>query len=451
MLDDGTHEGATPRWWVSLSVVERTSLELSPPLATKRYAMGNRRHRPEPEPKEPSPATEAARAMIEESRELSAKPPKTSIHRVDPETGDRKFVARVSTDLATEEWIAKKFGPGKYALTHQIVGETGSYKYHSNDTFLIDESSVAALEPGEDSPAAPAAGASSPAVVAPGANILERAMEAGVLRLLEQSARHNDLAIAMVQRITEATDRPRGPSLVELITAAAPIIKALIERKPEDSTRLAIELAGLLNKNNNAGGTLEALERGISIATKLGASDRGSSEDAGGMLPVVGEGIRVLGGIVDSIVNERRAARGENGPPAGEPVATVDGKPPLTLVPNEPTPPTTAGASSSDRLWISVARPQLPALLAAARFIPPGAAAETIAANLSPAALEDLLADVNDQTPPGFAGRLAAVFPQLSSINPQWFTEMLRTLLEMTAEEPEETPAPAATARGKGK
>lgn len=388
--------------------------------------------------------------MIDESRELSAKPPKTSIHRVDPETGDRKFVARVSTDLATEEFVARRYGPGKYALTHQIVGDNGSYKYHSSDTFLIDETAEPAAAV-DDPPLPPAAGA--PAVVAPiGGNILDRALEAGVLRLLEQSNRQFDLQTAMIERITKAEPRASGPTTLEIIAALTPLLApvlAEIFKSRGDPTKNAIELAAILSKRDGGNSTLEALERGINIAHKLGAGDHAPSD--GGMLPVVGEGIRVLGGIVDSIVTERRAARGDV--PAGDPVATVDGKPPLALVPNEPTmAPADAGASSSsssDRLWISVARPQMPALLAAARFIPPGAAAETIAANLSPAALADLLEDVNDQTAPGFAARLAGVFPQLANINAAWFAEMLKTLLEITSEEPLEETAPAA-ARGKG-
>jgi hypothetical protein len=419
--------------------------------------MGKRPRSPEPEPKEPSAATAAATAMIDESRELAAKPPKTSIHRIDPENGDRKFIARVTTDLATEEWLARKFGPGKYALTHQIVGENGSYKYHSVDTFLIDESAVTAVETVDDKPPTPPA-AGAPAVVAPsGANILDRALEAGVLRLLEQSNRMAEFQTAMLERIVKAEPaRAAGPSTLEIIGALTPLLApvlAEIFKSRGDPTKNAIELAAILAKRDGGGTTLEALERGINIAHKLGAGADRAADDAGGMLPVVGKGIEVLGGIVDAVVSERRAARGDAGPPTGEPAASVDGRPPLTLIPNEPMAlsPDAGASSSSDRLWISVVRPQIPSLLAAARFIPPGAAAETIAANLSPAALEDLLADINDETEPKFGGRLAAVFPEVGRINPEWFKEMLRTLLEITSDENEETattPAPAA-ARGK--
>jgi hypothetical protein len=399
-------------------------------------------------PKEPSPATAAAQAMIDESRELNAKPPKTSIHRLDAETGDRKFVARVTTDVATEEWLARKFGPGTYVLTHQIPGATGAYEYHSRDTFIIDESS-SLLEPPEGATEpTPAAGASSPAV-ASGANILERAMEAGVLRLLEQSARHNDLAIAMVQRITEATDRPRGPSLLEIITAATPIITAIIESR-KDPTETAVALANLLSKRSDGGEQSAAMfERGISLAMKLG--DRSAAGGEGGMMPVVvGEGIRVLGGIVDAIVTERRVARGEpvvtlgpDGQPLEtHPAAVASSPAPLHLVPND-TPPVAhipAAGAAPDRPWISVARGQLPLLLSAARFMPAAAAADTIAANLSPTAFDDLLKDIEDQTAPGFAGRLVSVFPQIEGISPEWFGELVQTLLEIAAESAEEPP-----------
>lgn len=398
---------------------------------------------PEALPKEPSPATRAAEAMIDATREQNAKPPKTLIHRVDPETGDRKYVARVTTDLATEEFIAKRYGPGKYSLTHTTAGDNGAYAYHSHDTFIIDD--AAALDPEGPQETPPAAGASSPAVAPPaGANILERAMEAGVLRLLEQSARHNDLAIAMVQRITEATDRPRGPSLIEIIAAATPIITAIIESR-KDPTETAMALATLMSKRSDGGEQMAAMfERGISLATKFSAPAGGE----GGMMPaVVGEGIKVLGGIVDAIVSERR----RGGPvvtlgPDGQPLESLAGASspaPLHLVPNDtPVAHTPAPGAAPDRLWIASARGQLPLLLSAARFMPAGAAAETIAANLSPSAFEDLL---NDLEAPGFAQRLAAVFPQIEGIRPEWFAELVATLLEIGNEPADELEPPPAT------
>jgi hypothetical protein len=420
--------------------------------------MGKGAKRSEGSPKEPAPATAAAQAIINESRELNAKPPKTSIHRLDPETGDRKYVARVTTDIATEEWLARKFGPGTYVLTHQVPGDTGAYEYHSRDTFIIDESS-SLLDPPEGPSASPspAAGASSPAVaLASTSNILERAMEAGVLRLLEQSNKQFDLQAHFLERITKQ-DTPRGPSLLEIIAAATPIITAIINSR-KDPTETAVALAGILNKRDSGGEQMAAMfERGINIATKFANPAAGG--DGGGMMPVVvGEGIKVLGGIVDAIVTERRMTRGE--PVAtigaeGQPIDNTQQPPGPRLVPDTDTartetmPPThsPAAGGANDRLWISVARGHLPLLLSAARFMPATSAAETIAANLSPTAFEDLLTDIEDTSEPGFARRLAAVFPQLEGISPQWFADLVSTLLEIGTEVEELEPPPAPPAK----
>lgn len=394
-------------------------------------------------PPEPSPADAAALAIVESTREQNVKPPKTSIYRVDPESGDRKFVARVTTDLATEENVQRRYGAGKYFLNHQIASESGSYVFHSSDTFTVD----APEELPEDQPAA---GASSPAVPTPvGGDVIGRAMEAGVIQLLEHSARQNELTIAIVKRLTEEPAH-RGPTIVELLTAAAPIVTAFLENRPKQKDPLdtAAALATLLAKRDNGGEQMAAMfERGISLATKFGAGGGGD----GGMMPVVGEGIKVLGSIIDTIVAERRVARG--GPvvtvgPDGQPAPSAP--PALSLVPDDTAPMATATPpSSSDRLWISVARAQLPLLLSAARFMPAPAAADTIAANLSPAAFDDLLNDIQDQTAPGFAARLAGIFPQVENLSPEWFGELVSTLLEIGAGDDELEPEPAPAAKPK--
>lgn len=391
--------------------------------------MGKRRPLEAP-PKEPSPATAAAEAMIDESLEQHAKPPKTTIHRMDPETGERKYVARVATDVATEEWVARKFGPGNYSLTHMIAGPTGSYEYKARSSIIIDESAVDP-KPADD-PLPPAAGASSPAVtVDRGGDVIGRAMEAGVIQLLEHSARQNELTIAIVKRLTEEPAH-RGPGMLELLAALSPIILEFVKSR-RDPTQDAIALATLLSKQNGAAGVdqlANMLERGL----KLGERFAGGGSGDGGIMPVVGEGVKVLGGIVEAIVSERRVARGE----------PVDGRPPLALVPPTDTEPMpTASATSTDRVWVAFARPQLPTLLGFARFMPPSAAADTIVQNLTPAALDDLLEDIHDATAPGFAQRLAIAFPQVESLPPAWFGELIRELLEITTEEEE----PPTTAR----
>jgi hypothetical protein len=403
--------------------------------------MGKSAARRSSPPTEPPPPSDHARedpaadAAIAATREQLTKPPKTTIHRVDPDTGDAKFCGTVLTELATEEYIARKFGAGKFRLTHRKVGEAGSYVYAGADTAEIDPSAVAQLEP-ETVDDAPAAGASSPAIPT-GGDILERAMEAGVLRLLEQSARQNDLTIAMIERLRN--DSGKSIDFVALIVALAPIVKELLASR-KDPTETAIAIATLLSKRDTAADPdklTSMFERGLNLARKF--NDNGSSSDS--IMPIVGKGVEVLGGIVEAVNAERRAARG------AEPTAA---NPPLALVPpnSEDVDQVATSSSEPDRPWISAARPHLPTLIAAARFMPAGAAAETIAANLTGRAFEDLIADIDDTNAPGFAGRLVAVFPAAANLSPVWFENLLRELIEMAGPAEEETP-PAARAGAK--
>ena len=378
---------------------------------------------PTDSPPAPAPRDDpAADATIAATREQLAKPPKTTIHRVDTDDGEQKFCATVLTELATEEFIARRFGPGKYRLSHRKSSENGSYTYAGADTVEIDERAVEAIDKRDDVETDPAAGASSPAVPA-GGNILERAMEAGVLRLLEQSARQNDLTIAMIERLRKDEGGRSPTDWVALFVAVAPIIKELLASR-KDPTEVAIAIANVMKKNSDAGpDPLASLERVISIANKIG--DR-TSDSSDSILPIVGKGVEALGGIVEAVLADRRAARGDAA------AVGTPSNPPLALVPNVDEAAAVPKSSSvPDRPWIAAARPQLALLLAAARFMPAGAAAETIAANLTAAQFDDLLTDIEDTTAPGFAGRLVQLIPQVGQIRPEWFQELLRELLEL--------------------
>ena len=378
--------------------------------------------------------------MIADVQAEHIKPPKTQIHRVDPDTGDRKFIAEVVTDLVSLEWLGRKYGGGKYALTHRKADGGGGYKYAAHETVQIDES----IKP---DPPATATGAgngegSRPAGAVPGfgANVIQQAMEAGVLSLIQQMQNQNQLTVAMIERLTKGDDR-RGPQLLELVTPFIPVIVELVKSR-KDPADLAVQLATLMNKRDaGAAGPeqlVSMLEKGVNLATKLGNAGGGSSDS---VMPIVGKGVEVLGDVVAAVLAERRAA---GGAPTDQPARSLHLIPATTetTVPR----PSTPTPAVPDRPWMQAARPQLPALLSAARFMPPDAAAATIAANLSPAAFDDLVADIEDDAAPGFVGRLTQQFPGVATIPPQWFQTMLTMLLEATdGEDPGESAPPAAS------
>ena len=391
-----------------------------------------------PPPAPPQVDDPAADAIIAEAQTDHIKPPKTIIQRIAPDTGERKFVGEVVTDLVTLEWLGRRFGGGKYSLTHRKAKPTGGYEYAAHETVHIDES----IKP--DPPATSTTGedlGSRAPGVAPvsSGNVIQQAMEAGVLSLIQQMQNQNQLTVAMIERLTKGEDR-RGPSMLEAITPFIPVIVEFVKSR-KDPTDLAVQLATLMSKRDAGAAGPEQLvtmlEKGVSLATKLGDRAGGSSDS---IMPVVSEGVKVLGDVVGAVLAERAAARGEPARPLQLVPSTTE-----TPVPRSspPTPP-----ALPDRPWLQFARPLIPSLVSAARFMPPDAAAATIAAQLSPAAFDDLVADIQDDTAPGFVGRLAQQFPAVAQLNPQWFQTMLTLLLEAddgadVGEDDDSSPRPA--------
>jgi hypothetical protein len=87
-------------------------------------------------------------------------------------------------------------------------------------------------------------------------------------------------------------------------------------------------------------------------------------------------------------------------------------------------------------------------LLAASRWMTPGAAAETISHNLDDEEYEDLYNDILDTAAPGFGGRLAAVFPAAQNVSGEWLGQVVQLLLDNFDEATDELgiEAPAAPA-----
>ncbi len=372
-----------------------------------------------------------ARELIADSQNANPKPPISVIYRA-TETGRRLWLGEYATESVNPEFVAKKFGGGKFYVQHKTAEPGGGYKYAAHDTYDIDPS----IKP-EPLTAVGGVGEGSPAVAArpSRASTIESIMDAGVLQLLNQMNAQNELTLAMVKRL--ATDERRGPDWVALLAAVSPILAELLKSR-KDPTDVAVQLAKIMKPDapaaTNTADTLTTLERLLTLSRKMGGAGGGAGEGEGSVMPVVAEGMRTLGALVQGIVNERTikaeaAARAAGVPGTGAPAEPHHA--PLALVPDVPEPsapmPTTSPTPAA-RPWIAAVGDRLPLLLSAAKFLTPNAAAETISRNLTDDAYFDLLEDIQDQTPPGFAGRLVAAFPAAESLPADWFEQVVQLL-----------------------
>lgn len=405
--------------------------------------------------------------ILEEARARSTRPPKSTIHRLNPETGARLWLAEVATDLISEEYIARRFGGGRYYVGHRRAEPGGGYVYDSHSTFDLDPS----LKPDP----APANG-NGHAVTAPAAAAgpisAAQLLDVGILQLLRQIEQGNEAHRAMLERMVKVDQAPRGPGPYdEILKVVAPVlVKGLLDLMTQraDPIDQALKLRKLVPESSTPD-VFSALEKTLAIASRLNgraSSSSSSSDDGGGdgMSTIILEALRTLQGII--------GPRANGAAPNGEPIAVVDAPAAELTNPHQFSPPAPAPAdpavvgnippqpvtpsSSSDRPWLAAARPQLPTLLQFARLMPADAAASTIANNLTAAQLDDLLEDLEDQTAPGFFGRLAQQFPAAVAGAPAgWLEQVADVLLSWSDDDDgdgEESPAassstPAAPAK----
>jgi len=390
-----------------------------------------------------------ADAILAEAASGNPKPPKSAIYRIDRESGTQKWLAEVATNLVSLEYVARRFGGGKYQIRHRTAEPGGGYKYAGNDTYEIDDS----VKP-------EAAGRSSPApanldpLVPPGGNIADTILNAGVLQMLQQMNAQNQLTLAMVERMRKSDDQPRA-SVPDMITAAATLVGALapLFANRKDPAELALKLAEAMKPAAAPApastDVLSAFEKGMAVVSRIrDRTDGSSSSDS--IMPVIAEGIKTLGTVVSGIATERQRAAG--GAPA-------DPRPhaPLALVPPSSTPTAESPMNASrhelgiavdptnPRPWLRAAAPHLPMLLSLSRVMGADAAAATISRNLSDDEFFDLVDDIRDTTAPGFGGRLLQSFPAAATIDAAWFNELIKLLL---AEAPDDD-AGAASNNGK--
>jgi hypothetical protein len=215
----------------------------------------------------------------------------------------------------------------------------------------------------------------------------------------------------------------------QMMTGMVTAMTTLMTARPEkDPTDMALKLAEVLRPKDGGGGAAVAdimamFERGMNVGKSINGGG-----DSDSVMPVISEGVKTLGHLIDGIVTEKKAnaeaiRRGTLAPSHNPPV-------PLLAAPvTEVAPPQSHEEPMSVRPWVDAARPHMGMLLKASAFLSPHAAADTVARSLSDDQFFDLVADIEDQAPPGFGQRLLAYFPDAAAVNPVWIGELVAVIL----------------------
>jgi hypothetical protein len=234
----------------------------------------------EAETEEKSEQETAAEAVIEETTSANPRTPEAIVYKLDPDSGEERWVCKVASSLISNEWLAKRYGGGKYRVQHRKPNGTGKMVYAQQETYTIDASvrPEAMSAPVMNGDGTPAGG---------GGSRIDAIMEAGVMSLIQQMQNANTTQMELVRSIVAERSGPKGPNFTEILTALSPIIAAIVPaltNRPDVMTQ-AREIAELAAKNNGAQGGLKdfigAFKEMMEVKELLGGGGGGDDRPTG--------------------------------------------------------------------------------------------------------------------------------------------------------------------------
>lgn len=187
------------------------------------------------------------------------------------------------------------------------------------------------------------------------------------------------------------------------------------------------------------------LEKGMNLGRAIAGANEGDPTT-----DIIKEGLGVVGKIVEASRGAQANGRGGNGdtsPPQfmGNPVRVVDpgpsasggvaGQSPV----REAQPESQPVNADAFRPWMQVAHANRQTLAMAARFMSGDTAAVEILRRMDDDTLNDLLADMDDDTAPGFEARVRAAFPEFQP-SPAWWADFVATIRQNVEAEEESEP-----------
>jgi hypothetical protein len=209
----------------------------------------------------------------------------------------------------------------------------------------------------------------------------------------------------------------------------ADIVKALASRPEPDPLAMVTKVLELTKREptptSSATELFNIFEKGMKLGQGVAGKDEGD-----GMGAMMTEGVKALGNLIEGIVIKQKAeaARMNAGLPALPSQAPVDA--PIVTTGTPPGESADVAVIPGQPAWVAAARPHIGTLVAAAKFISPDSAADTIDQNLTDAEFESLIMDIENQEGGGFGTRLVQYFPQVAQVDPNWIGALVTALIQ---------------------
>lgn len=216
-----------------------------------------------------------------------------------------------------------------------------------------------------------------------------------------------------------------------MISGMAEMMKARPSENPMD---LAIRMAEMMKGRDGAPSVTELfgiLEKGMNLGARMNGGD-----DSDGVMPLVGEGVKGVVALMEGISAEKKAAAARmtaETPSAPPPPAIPSGQPVAVVAPPAPAP-----TAMTARPWVAAVLPFKEQLAGMIGLFTPSAVAPMLMEKLSDEQLDDLLADIEDQTEPGFVLRTWMLLrPGIAATQQQvqWLADVAVAVVESTESE----------------
>lgn len=323
----------------------------------------------------------AASADLERVAQESPRTATTRVVRFDQERGIEKYCGTFSTSMVTEDFLARKFGGGKFKLTHYKPTTKGpggkQMDYAGQSTVNIDETVL---------PDRSAQNGATPVVPGPMETAMlsfVQMMQVQMQQQLESSRTHQTMMLEMFRSMREG-EKKDDPLVLALV-------QGMISKK--DPMELATSLLAVMKENGTGKDPIEQLKSLAELRDLLGGNGEKPDE-----LSIVARGLGVL---------EKAMTPPSPGPvtlPAPTPVHELnelEQEMPRRFARRSPPAPTID--TSGLRLWHKMVAELLPRLPQAMGLLTPHGAADTLWDKAGDAARadvkNDLLGDGKEQLP----------------------------------------------------
>lgn len=213
-------------------------------------------------------------------------------------------------------------------------------------------------------------------------------------------------------------------------------VTTMLTARPEkDPTETALRIAEVLRPASPANDALTTFRE----ALKMGMDIAGTGGDGDGTTELIGKGLEVVGHAISAARTPAALpapvatpAQVRQIPPTPNGTSSV-AEPPTPPQPTQPL-PVDMTPLPSDRLWVRQTRPLVPMLATAVQFLSGDSAAVELLRRSSDDVIDDLMSDLDDPTPPGFLGRVQALFPAFRP-SPEWAQQFIDALRDGVEED----------------